>query len=191
MRKRIVLKIRYTNRSDLVTLLVLILIIPAFLGYLALTQESALAAALQTITATTDRRQYYLTTSKYTGPNADGTNVCAEDYHFASLWEIFDPSSLDYNTSEGLTYSDDSITPLGWVRTGYTSNSGSTVGQANCSVWSSSSGNGSVVRLSGQWDTTNDFVYWDAATAACSSSNYVWCVEDSKLNYVYLPLVLR
>jgi hypothetical protein len=191
MRKRIVLKIRYSNRSDLVTLLVLILMIPSFLAYLALMQDKVFASEEQTITTAPDRRQYYLTSSKKNGPDADESNVCAAGYHFASLWEIFDPSSLDYNTSEGLTYSDDSITPLGWVRTGYVSDSGSTAGQANCTLWSSSSGNGTAVRLSGAWATSNDFVNWDVATLACSSTNYVWCVEDGKLEYVYLPLVLR
>jgi hypothetical protein len=73
-------------------------------------------------------RQYYLTTTSYNGAEPDGsdgngTGVCADGYHFASLWEILDPASLKYNPSLGYVRDDSGQGPptylAGWIRTGY------------------------------------------------------------------------
>jgi hypothetical protein len=54
-------------------------------------------------------RQYYLTKNLFSGNQT--RNACASDYHFASLWEIADPSSMLYNTSLGLSSPDSGSGP--------------------------------------------------------------------------------
>jgi len=50
-------------------------------------------------------RKFYLTRGVFSG--ADALKACAKGYHMASLWEIFDVSTLRYNDKLGAT-SDDS-----------------------------------------------------------------------------------
>lgn len=170
----------------LVALLAAALLTVAFLGYMAWGQGEAAAASPQApAAASTDMRQYYLTKDSYDGDQADGTDgngagVCASGYHFASLWEILDPSNLKYNTTLGWTRDDSGAGPAtydGWVRTGYNSYNSDTAGRANCNVWSTTSGYGTRVRLTNDWTVQHVHV-WFVGTTGCSSTRYVWCVED-------------
>jgi hypothetical protein len=79
------------------------------------------------LAASAGLRGYYLTESTYNGADADGTDgngagVCAEGYHFASLWEILDPSNLKYDTGLGMVRDDSGQGPPtfpyfgGWLR---------------------------------------------------------------------------
>jgi hypothetical protein len=166
----------------LMALLVLALLTAAFLGYLAWGHEEVTASSPQAPAAVTaDMRQYYLTKAAYTGNEPTGAGVCASGYHFASLWEILDPSNLEYNADLGWTRDDSGAGPPtydGWVRTGYSSNNSTTAGQANCSVWSTTSGYGTTARMTSDWTGTKHMHVWFVHTNGCSYTRYVWCVED-------------
>ena len=133
----------------------------------------------------TGMRQYYLTASdNYLGSEA--STACAAGYHMASLWEIVDPSNLRYNTNLGDSRADSGMGPPsfsdGWIRTGYTSSIAPSVGQANCSTWSSSSAGdyGTVVGLPWDWTDANlqDVSVWNATPRQCSYTANVWCAAD-------------
>jgi hypothetical protein len=194
MGKRVSFRIRCKRRSDLALLLTLALLVTVFLGYLAWGQEKAIASSPQAPLAPfPGMRQYYLTKGLYGGANA--STACASGYHMASLWEILDPSELEYNTDLGSTTDDSGAGPPasgGWVRTGYSNDNGTTAGQANCSVWSTTSGNGTTALLPSDWaGGVADIHVWDVyGTGSCSSVGRVWCVEDY-YSAIYLPLVLR
>ena len=189
--KTIVIDINLTRGR--VTLLALALLTAAFVGYLAWGQGEVAASGSpapldhardRPLASSAGMRQYYLTTTNYTGGNADGAGVCANGYHFASLWEILDPASLKYNTALGYNRADSGQGPPSyedsWVRTGYASSAVDTAGRGNCYAWGSSgSGDyGTTVRLPRDWTTAIDIHIWDADTDTCNTYQRVWCVED-------------
>jgi len=171
------------NRG-LVTLLALALLMAAFVGYLTWGQKEAAASGPQApAAASTGMRQYYLTTDLHDGSEA--LTACASGYHFASLWEILDPSNLKYNTDLGYTWEDSGQGPptstQGWVRTGFTSSTSNTEGQANCNAWTSSeSGHyGTRAFLPPSWTAAvQDIHVWTVWTFGCDFGFQVWCVED-------------
>ncbi len=198
MNRKVRLRIHCDRRSDLMILLALPLLLVAGLGYLAWGQDEVAASALPApLASSAGMRQYYLSTSNYTGGNADGTDACAGGYHFASLWEILDPANLKYNTALGYVRADSGQGPPsyieGWIRTGSTSSDDSTPGLGNCSAWGSSDGAqyGTTVRLPDDWDAATDIHAWDASTYSCAFPIRVWCVADDAGSPVYLPLVVR
>jgi hypothetical protein len=134
-------------------------------------------------------RGYYRTKTYHNGAEADGTDgngagVCAEGYHFASLWEIMDPSHLKYNTTLGTKNADSGQGPpaltLGWVRTGFGRSGSSTPGVGNCDGWDSSSDTdrGTRAYLVSDWEGEKDIHVWGAQTLDCNIFTGVWCVED-------------
>jgi len=148
-------------------------------------------------------RQYYL--SKAFVPANQAKNACAAGYHFASIWEIADPSSLRYNTSLGRTSSDSGagpptaipflsgVLPLwGWVRTGYSSTSSETPGHGNCYNWET--GNqifrGTAASLPNNWTAgEQDIGLFRVEARTCDTQLPAWCVQDDILFHIYLPLV--
>jgi hypothetical protein len=165
----------------LVTLLTLAMLTVAFLGYLVWGHEEVAASSPQApLAASIGAREYYLTASTYSSTSA--TTACDSGYHMASLWEILNPSGLEYNTTLGTTRADSGSGPpsfLGWARTGYSSNNDGSAGQANCSAWSTTAGNGTAVRLPQIWDTDlEDMHVWQVQLTACTSVARVWCIED-------------
>ena len=68
-------------------------------------------------------REFYLTKTSFDGAHA--LTACASGFHMASLWEIFNVSVLEYDTSLGFTSADSGFGPPtvqnGWIRTGYIS----------------------------------------------------------------------
>jgi hypothetical protein len=203
MNWRISLRIHIQRRSDLAMLLTLAIIAIIFLGYLVFAQESAAASSQPApAVAPTRMRQYYLTKDSFkgtkpSGSNGSGAGVCANGYHFASLWEILDPSNLKYDTVLGDDLLDSGEGPpsytLGWVRTGSSSNNIPKPGRANCSNWEYESGFGTVVSLTTNWtDSSNrDIFVWDAALHTCSEDIQVWCMEDYYWMKIYYPLIMR
>jgi hypothetical protein len=154
------------------------------------------------LAASASLRGYYLTQGTYNGADADGTDgngagVCADGYHFASLWEILDPSNLKYNTDLGHPGFDSGQGPPsyveGWVRTGYVSSTSSTPGRGNCNVWdSSSSGHyGTIASLPRDWEAGQDIHVWEVDFGGCPYPFRVWCVADSVSAPVYLPIILK
>ncbi|MFC2055503.1 hypothetical protein ACFLV7_14585 [Chloroflexota bacterium] len=181
--KTLIIDINLTR--GLTALLIFTLLVGALLGYLLLAHESAGASSRFTSgVLSTAMRKFYLTKTKYDGSQAASASVCAEGYHFASLWEILDISNLEYEQSLGETQDDSAEGPpasiFGWVRTGYTNDTSSTAGKANCSTWSTTSGNGTTAALAQDWTdpSSQDIHVWDVEYFECSINWHVWCVED-------------
>lgn len=139
------------------------------------------------------QRSFYLTQTQHNGSQA--LTACAQGYHMASLWEIFDISNLRYNTELGFTQSDSGFGPpsgfalenpinaAGWIRSGGPSFDGGVTGPANCSVWTSEfTGDlGTTVLLENNWaqsSPTTVISPWVGQTRACAALVRVWCVQD-------------
>ncbi len=194
MIRKVSVRIHYHQRSSLAALLSLILLTAVLLGTLAWGQRTAVASDSPAPLAATSglRPQYYLTTSYYDGSQAN--TACDPGYRMASLWEVLDTTNLKYNTNRGITQGDSGQGPPawneGWVRTGYSSSTASTVGQGNCNVWSSSNGSyfGTSAYLPIDWAAGQDIHVWKVNTWSCNFTLPVWCVGNDA---VYLPLILR
>lgn len=156
-------------------------------AFTVLSPRQAIAAAPYAVHALTagrvTPRSFYLTTTTVLGNAA--TTACAAGFHMASLWEIHDVSTLQYDTSLGFTATDSGSGPpasiAGWIRTGVPSFSNTVPGNANCTSWTSNSAaqNGTRVNLQPQWALAAEFVTpWDATVQACGTTSRVWCVED-------------
>jgi hypothetical protein len=142
----------------------------------------ASAAGEAVSAASENMRHYYFGYSVHANSAIDG---CAPGYHFASLWEILDPSNLVFDeAAPSVTRTDVGGGPptelVGWVRTGYSANVSNTAGHANCSAWTSVSGGeyGTTAQLPSDWLTGGELHVWDVGTRACSQVAYIWCVED-------------
>jgi hypothetical protein len=149
--------------------------------------------SLQTTAAGGDPRPlYYLAVGGFTG--AEATTACAEGFHFASVFEIIDPSNLRYDATRGATAPDSGsgppqVTP-GWIRTGDIAYESPTVGLANCGIidgdpWSSldAADRGTYLwledPLTADWNAPASKISpWSADTAPCNIPFAVWCVED-------------
>lgn len=133
---------------------------------------------------------YYLTKDPVSANEAK--EACDNGFHMASLWEILDPTTLQYDQDTGRAYhrpySDDQGSgppseEFGWVRTGKESTaSDDQSGNANCANWSSTDHNdyGSVVALLNVWDYLHfSAPWWLSSSAFCDASSIrVWCVQD-------------
>jgi hypothetical protein len=126
-------------------------------------------------------RKFYLTQTGFNGSQA--LNACDEKYHMASLWEIFDVSTLQYDTQKGFVTQDSGSGPpvsIGWVRTGFgSSNNSFTPGVPNCNAWTTTLGNGTVVDLFTLWNQVPTVISpWRGLVGVCVDSHKVWCVQD-------------
>src|SRR5262245_5732916 len=126
-------------------------------------------------------RKFYLTQTDFTG--SQPLTSCANDYHMASLWEIFDPSNLRYDSTLGYALDDSGFGPptsvFGWIRTGNQRN-GFTLraGLSNCDLWTRDIefAFGTVVALNDFWtDVPNRIDPWLPAVSICSFPRKVWC----------------
>jgi hypothetical protein len=139
----------------------------------------------------TGAKRFYLTPSIHNGAQALG--ACAGGFHMASLWEIFDTTSLVYDSARGAFADDRGSGPptnSGWVRTGFDipplvpQENLVQAGVATCAVWTSASSQlrGTSARLVGNWDPTTypetRLDPWSATAETCNSILRVWCVED-------------
>jgi hypothetical protein len=117
----------------------------------------------------------------------------------ASLWEIFDVTSLKYDTTLGHTEADSGGGPPagllspGWIRTGGEAKTApDPIPPANCGAWTDDqlSSFGTIVGLTPLWGggfaTANEgleriepqIVPWVKGSTLCSTSVRVWCVQD-------------
>ena len=131
-------------------------------------------------------RKFYLTRTIHDGNEA--LTACAAGYHMASLWEIFDPTQLRYDTSLGFVLADSGSGPpsgYGYVRTGleavFVSNTFGT--PPNCRAWTSDNGalhEGTAVSLTSVWlnQAGSALSPWQASVTVCSDPARVWCVAD-------------
>ena len=130
-------------------------------------------------------RKFYLTQTAHDGNEA--LTACAAGFHMASLWEIFDPTQLRYDTTLGYVNDDSGSGPpssFGWIRTGREANAISepSGGAVNCNAWTSDNGfhEGSAVSLTAAWHLGNVSAVtpWRATIGICSDPSRVWCVQD-------------
>jgi hypothetical protein len=133
--------------------------------------------------ATKQLRGFYITKHKFTGSQA--LSACANGYHMASLWEIFDISNLRYNTTLGHTTDDSGSGPPimhGWIRTGLDASGNSDiVGFDNCLAWSTdkSTQKGSAVGLNFFWGNPASAIDpWVGLLFTCDFLEPVWCVQN-------------
>jgi len=138
-------------------------------------------------------RRFYVTTIKLQGVIVG--NPCDTGFHFASLWEISDPSRLAYDRDRGnlgAPPNDLGSGPItgtpGWIRSGYpVFSSTGPPGSATCFNWTTSQGGvnvGTTATLNAAWDFSQELAPasgtwpWLLTTTGCNQPNYVWCVED-------------
>lgn len=143
----------------------------------------ALAAGLPHLA--NEKRHFYVTTGNYFPTAAPAT--CAAGYHMASLWEIFDTSTLTYarDVPGAKTNADQGSGPVsghwGWVRTGGSASVVNIAGRANCNLWTSRSAAeyGTIVQLSDFWTASAVAISpWQAKLWTCYDYAAVWCVSD-------------
>jgi len=128
-------------------------------------------------------RRFYITQNQYSGRQA--LTACAAGYHMASLWEIFDFSSLRYDTALGFTAPDSGFGPpfiSGWIRTGFFGTGSPTPGNGNCNAWTSDNNmdQGTIVEI-GQFNWASPATSvspWSAESRPCDAPISVWCVQD-------------
>jgi hypothetical protein len=143
------------------------------------------------IAAEVEPKHYYQTEASTDGAGAFG--ACETGFHMASLFEILDPSNLQYafDMPEARTQGDSGNGPprsTGWVRTGgHPGNTPGVPGVANCEAYTSNSENhdGTIIRLVDDWsDPLGAGGYlipgsaWIAYAWDCGTNWRVWCVED-------------
>jgi len=202
---RIRMKIRYRHRVLLKILLLSLMVSAVFITASVLRRTQAIASSPQSrSSAILGVRQYYLTQTLFTGNQV--ANACAPGYHFASIWEITDPSGLKYNTSLGLTSPDSGSAPpvavglfgvypvVGWLRTGYNLSSSEPPGHANCDGWLSNNPFfwGTLAGLPSNWTGgEQDIGVWNVGVVTCEYYLSVWCVQDDSLLSTYLPLIQK
>jgi hypothetical protein len=199
--KTLVINIRLTR--GMAAVLIAALLVVVCVGYLALGQKEVSAgpavpeASEASMASSSGLRKFYRTMNSYTPTRA--STACASGYHFASIWELLDPSNLEYagehpdawvgigwDMGEGpFTGSGTGAFAAGkhgWIRTGYDADATSGVpGQANCNNWVTSqdpNDYGTTAGLSWKWGVAEDFSVWDLGTSECKYATGVWCVED-------------
>ena len=135
---------------------------------------------------TSGPRLYYVTKDIFDANDAPA--ACEAGFHMASLWEIFDPSNLRYDTTRGLTYTDSGSGPPivyggSWVRTGAFSTNAPEAG-SNCLNYTSDFDRdwGTGVRLKPDFENPNiispSLGPWEASVFPCHAQLSVWCIED-------------
>jgi len=116
---------------------------------------------------------------------AHALTACAKRYHMASLWEIFNVSTLRYNDKLGDALEDSGSGPPagvgGWIRTGSVTSTGNQAGLSNCGAWTSSANAalGTTADLPISWGAGGTVVSpWEAGAVQCSGEVHVWCVAN-------------
>jgi len=171
------------NRG-LIAVIIAALVLVAGLSYFAFGMDSVSASSPQAVAAgPTGLRQFYISTGTNIVDGANATSACAAGYHMASLWEIYDTSNLEYNTSLGAFTDDNGQGPpnlFGWVRTGWGADTSTTAGRANCNAWKSdhSGSNGTVVMLEPDWENVTGIPTWYSSVKSCDKTTPVYCIED-------------
>jgi hypothetical protein len=138
---------------------------------------------LQARVDTLQPRTFYLTVDTFGGAHAPA--ACASGFHMASLWEVFDPTGLRYDTTRGFGNDDSGSGPpsgvSGWIRTGRMALAAGGPGVPNCNAYTSGevADLGSVARLEHAWEApAGQGPPWEPLTQLCSVPMRVWCVQD-------------
>jgi hypothetical protein len=135
-------------------------------------------------------KKYYLTVNGFTG--GDAIKACDRRFHMASLFEIQDPSNLQYVNRSTPVYDslvdDQGLGPpsnrMGWVRSGVYPPSGFVY---DCpDYWDQHDPHtGTTLTLNAHsfyaapdLPASHPNTWWSAALRPCSQPVLVWCVED-------------
>jgi hypothetical protein len=148
-------------------------------------------------TISTWPRKYFITATEYQPTIISVAKACGPGFHFASLFEILEPSGLLYDTKNPLAfyqpsnYDQGSGPPTfraGWIRTGFVRFADTDApGQSNCNSWTTNNVEafGTAVTLSGAWNNLyaqEDAIpiapWWIAIAYQCNQQLPVWCVSD-------------
>ncbi len=200
---RIRLRIHFCYRVILYALFALALL-PMLLNAQSASRARAITPALPSAPgAVSGARQYYL--SRMLVQANKVRSACASGYHFASIWELADPSALKYDTSRGLSSSDSGggppttinymgnpLTARGWVRTSFSYSVSAISGHANCGNWLNNYGLywGTTANLPSNWiGNEQDIGVWDVGVGTCDTSLWVWCVQDDSVWRVFIALM--
>jgi hypothetical protein len=130
------------------------------------------------------RKRFYLTQQFFTGDVAAEAGNCADEFHFASLSEIHEPSARRYDTTLGLTLGDSGQgAPMqaGWIRTGTVAISldGGDAINPNCNGWSNTGIRGTTVQPAIDWTSAGQRVGpWETSQPLCSATRPIWCAEN-------------
>jgi hypothetical protein len=156
---------------------------PALPGLALALLLTGVAVHLSAAMADAGGRKFYLTPGEFLANQAP--TACDKKFHTASLWEILDPSNLEYDTRRGFNNPDSGSGPpantFGWIRTGGPASGAGGSGAANCNAWTSANAadSGTVVELSQGWNgAANVGSPWNADTEPCDNLFKVWCVEN-------------
>lgn len=102
---RIRFRIRFHSKSQALVLIVCMFTLSIQLSLASIYKVRAIKPESQaTVASDPDFLQFYLTQDYFDSDEA--VTACADGYHFASLWEIADPSNLKYNPTLGKTSPD-------------------------------------------------------------------------------------
>lgn len=118
------------------------------------------------------RRAYYMTGTTHTGSQV--LTACAAGFHTASVFEIFVPSVLRYDTALGAATFDSGVGPpsgeagVAWVRTG------DSLGP-HCDAWTSEVGLGAAATLNPDYESR---ALLQMGTHDCAAPASVWCIQD-------------
>jgi hypothetical protein len=140
-------------------------------------------------------KKYFLTDAVFLPPAIFAAPACGPGFHFASLWELLDPSGLIYDVNNTLAYNgyyyDQGAGPPsgsgGWIRTGSIAEAREKVpGRDNCYRWTTTldGTNGTVAELRDVWNLSNiDYQlqvapWWRTSYQSCDKEQRVWCVCD-------------
>lgn len=127
----------------------------------------------------TSMRRYLMSTSFSAG---DGVlTLCPSDFHFASMWELINPSALAYDTILGAQDEDSGSGPPGfrpaWVRSGASFNSNNST-RGNCDGWTIfTGGSGATAELRTPIDAQGQPA-WEMDDVGCDIVLSAWCIED-------------
>src|SRR5262249_17819199 len=134
--------------------------------------------------ATTPRRFYLTKDDSFDGSQAP--TACAIGFHMANLFEIFDPTTLQYDSNLGFSQLPPALSDMGsgppnrsgpgspgsgWIRTGNVSGNGVTAGALDCNAYTSNSigASGTTVALNDDWNEASQAVSpWRATTGGCN-----------------------
>jgi hypothetical protein len=130
------------------------------------------------------RRRFYVSQGLDAFTGSQARQACVAGFHMAFFSEIRDVSALVYDGTLG--FSSPAGSPAvptardGWIRTGFLETSaGNPVAEPNCVDYTTNAGNGTVVRFESRPNTgTNAWSPWTASLSACSTLQWVWCIED-------------
>ena len=154
----------------------------------AVAKDNAVSLNVGSGPAGARNRRFYMTRTGAIGSTARA--ACAAGFHMASLWEIYDPTSLSYDAELGLTGAGNANDDLGsgppagapaWVRTGWFGILTPTgAGQLSCTGWTNGTigQNGSQAALRSNWGTPGAAWPWDVSAIQCNFPQSVWCIED-------------